>query len=180
VDGRPGRGGQRQANRLAGPLPTDDGSNIPPQRPPTSEQRYAYVKTAAKWLARFGGPLSKLAEGAHWLYEYEHDIIANLDPPGTLAELQQAAPERKKGYHKHHIVEKDSAEKDGFSREVINSPDNLARVPAMKHREITGWYQRKSDEFGGQSPRDYLRGRSWEVRRKVGLEALIRFGVLQP
>jgi hypothetical protein len=166
--------------RLAGPLPTDDRPDIPHQRPPTSEQRYAYVKTAAKWLARFGGPLSKLAEGAHWLYEYEHDIIANLDPPGTLAELQQAAHERKKGYHKHHIVEKDSAEKDGFSREVINSPDNLARVPAMKHREITGWYQTKNKEFGGESPRDYLRGRSWEVRRRVGLEAMIRFGVLKP
>jgi hypothetical protein len=77
-------------------------------------------------------------------------------------------------------VEKESAAKDGFSHEVINASDNLARIPAMKHREITAWYQTKSEQFAGQSPRDYLRGRSWEVRRKVGLEALIRFGVLKP
>jgi hypothetical protein len=126
------------------------------------------------------GPLSKIVEGAHWLYEYEHDIIANLDPPGTHKELQEAESDRKKGYHDHHIVEKNSAAEDGFSREVINAPDNLVRIPAMKHREITGWYQAKNQEFGNQSPRDYLRGRSWEVRRKVGLEALIRFRVLEP
>jgi hypothetical protein len=165
--------------QLAGPLPTDDPPNIPQERPPTSPQRYAYAKAAAKWLVRIGGgPLSKIVEEAHWLYEYEHDIIANLDPPGTLKELQEA--ERKKGYHDHHIVVKNSAAQGGFSWEVINAPDNLVRIPAMKHREITGWYQRESDEFSGESPRNYLRGRSWEVRRRVGLDALIRFGLLQP
>jgi hypothetical protein len=71
---------------------------------------------------------------------------------------------------------------DGFRRWLIpiRAISNLARVPAMKHREITGWYQTKNKEFDGATPRDYLRGRSWEVRRKVGLEALTRFGVLEP
>jgi hypothetical protein len=37
-----------------------------------------------------------------------------------------------------------------------------------------------NDEFGGLSPREYLRTQAWDVRRSVGLNALIRFGVLKP
>ena len=38
----------------------------------------------------------------------------------------------------------------------------------------------KNGEFGGLSPRDYLCDKSWEERRRVGLEALGMFGALQP
>jgi len=34
-------------------------------------------------------------------------------------------------------------------------------------------------EFEGQSPRDYLSGRNWDVRMQVGLEALRQNGVLK-
>lgn len=37
-----------------------------------------------------------------------------------------------------------------------------------------------NDNFGGLSPREYLRGKSWEEKRRVGLDALMRFGVLAP
>ena len=33
--------------------------------------------------------------------------------------------------------------------------------------------------YGGLSPRDYLRDKSWDERRQVGLEALKQFGVLK-
>ena len=42
------------------------------------------------------------------------------------------------------------------------------------------WFQTRVSEFGGLSPRDYLRGRGWNERHRVGLRALIRFGVLLP
>ena len=83
------------------------------------------------------------------------------------------------GYDIHHIVEQTQAERDGFSRDVIDGPDNVVRVPRLKHQEISGWYQRKNDQFGGLSPRQYLSGRSWAVRRAVGLEAARKFGVLE-
>lgn len=71
-------------------------------------------------------------------------------------------------------------ERDGFSREVIHSPDNLVKVPRKKHHDINGWYQRPNADFNWQTPREYLSGRNWNVRRSVGLEALRIHGVLKP
>jgi hypothetical protein len=50
----------------------------------------------------------------------------------------------------------------------------------MKHWQINAWYQIRDERFQGLSPRDYLRGKDWDERRRVGLEALTRFGVLKP
>ena len=44
----------------------------------------------------------------------------------------------------------------------------------MKHWDINAWYQTKNEEFGGLSPREYLRGKNWEERRDVGLIAMIK------
>jgi len=49
----------------------------------------------------------------------------------------------------------------------------------MKHWEINAWYQADNPDFGGLTPREYLSGRSWDVRREVGLEALRIHGVLK-
>jgi hypothetical protein len=66
------------------------------------------------------------------------------------------------------------------SCELINGPDNLVRIPTLKHWEITGWYMTKNENFGGLSPREYLRDKDWAERRRVGLFALIDKGVLEP
>jgi len=50
----------------------------------------------------------------------------------------------------------------------------------MKHWEINQWYQTRNPEFDWQTPREYLDGRSWAVKRSVGLEALRNAGVLKP
>jgi hypothetical protein len=94
--------------------------------------------------------------------------------------LHRAASTRAPGYDIHHIVEQTAAEQDGFPREVIDDPDNLVRVSRLKHQEINAWYQTKNKNYDGLSPRDYLSGRSWEVRRSVGIEALRIHGVLKP
>lgn len=63
---------------------------------------------------------------------------------------------------------------------MIDSPENLVRIPTMKHWEINSWYMIGNDRFGGLSPRVYLRGKSWEERVEVGKLALIECGVLKP
>jgi hypothetical protein len=63
---------------------------------------------------------------------------------------------------------------------MIDAPENLVLIPEEKHREISGWYQTRLERFDNQSPRDYLRGKSWEERQKIGYEALVKFGVLKP
>ena len=84
------------------------------------------------------------------------------------------------GYQRHHVNEQTAARRDGFREELIQAKGNVVRVPTFKHEEITAWYQRKSIEYGGLSPREYLRGKSWDERTRVGLEALKRHGVLSP
>lgn len=97
-----------------------------------------------------------------------------------MKELQNAVDDPKPGYHIHHIVEQKAAEDDGFSRDEIDARDNLVRIPAMKHREISGWYQKPNKDFDNLAPRDYLRGKTWKERYKVGIQALIEFKVLKP
>jgi hypothetical protein len=84
------------------------------------------------------------------------------------------------GYDIHHIVEKASAKEDGYPVSQIDGPENLVRIPRMKHWEINGWYATKNKDFGDMSPREYLRGKSWEEKNSVGLKALIDAGVLKP
>lgn len=103
-----------------------------------------------------------------------------MNEPKSLGELQDLAQLPEKGYDVHHIVEQTPAEKDGFSRALIDRDDNLARIPTLKHWEINAWYQTRNDRYDGLSPREYLRGKGWDERRRIGLEALAKFGVLRP
>lgn len=135
------------------------------------------AREIARWLIKHRG---HIVEGVSWLLEYEPSIEAYLDPPKTLEELQRAVATPKKGYDIHHIVERTSAEQDGFPRSVIDDPDNLVRIPRFKHWEINGWYGRPSESYGGLSPREYLRGKEWAERIRVGRNALIEHGVLKP
>jgi len=124
--------------------------------------------------------LEAIRKGATWLEEQRASFNSYFDPPKTLEELQRDASNPRAGYDIHHIVEQTSAEEDGFSRQTIDSPENLVRIPRWKHWAINSWYQTKNKAFGGLSPRDYLRGKSWEERRRVGLDALVDAGVLKP
>src|SRR5262249_34401893 len=103
-----------------------------------------------------------------------------FDPPKSLKELQTAVSNPQKRYDIHHIVEQGSAEQDGFPKARIDASDNLVRIPRVKHWEINSWYSKPNEDFGGLSPRDYLRGKDWAERRRIGLETLVRFGVLGP
>jgi hypothetical protein len=98
------------------------------------------------------------------------------DPPRTLWGLQNAVPNKRDGTQVHHIVERVS-EREGFSEAKIYGFENEVRIPTLKHREITSWYQTKNKFYDWMSPREYLRGKTWEDHRSVGLLALKKFGV---
>jgi hypothetical protein len=162
--------------RLAGPVPPSDPPEVPKERPKTSQER----NRIGRELGRWGGPIGALLQALPWLREHAERVDAYNDPPKTLEELQQAASTPKRGYDIHHIVEQTPAEHDGFPRSKIDDPDNLVRIPTYKHWDITSWYGTRNKDFGGLAPRDYLRGKDWAERRRVGLDALIDHGVLKP
>jgi hypothetical protein len=155
---------------------------IPKERPPTASEHYDIARATARWLAQrwVAQEQRHVVEAPDWFLEYEPSVQAYLDSPKALQELQQAVSTPKPGYDIHHIVEKTSAEQDGLPKLMINDPENLVRIPRFKHWEITGWYMTKNDAYKGLSPRDYLRGKAWADRIRVGLDALILHGVLKP
>lgn len=161
-----------------------DGSSDKPgnsgERPPTSRERTSVLREVARQIQQTGRTIEFFARAAKWIQVYSADVAAYNDPPKSLGELQRAASTPAPGYDIHHIVEQTQAEQDGFPREAIDDPANLVRVPRLKHQEINAWYQTKNPEYGELSPREYLSGRSWEVRRAVGLQALRDHGVLKP
>jgi hypothetical protein len=156
---------------------------IPDKRPLTPQERNKLIKQAAKWLAKTGIkliPAVRALRIAAWMLEFAPYINAYLDAPKTLGQLQEAVSSPAAGYDIHHIVEQTPAENEGYSRDKIDGRDNLVRVPTLKHWEITGWYARKDEEFGMKSPREYLRGKSWDEKMAMGKRALIDHGVLKP
>ena len=135
----------------------------------------------ARWLDEAGVSIDTalaLGKVSAWLQTYSAEVESYRDPPKSLEDLQQAASTPRPGYDVHHIVERNQEYK--FSKEVIYSRENEVLVPRLKHQEINSWYQKKNPAYGGESPRDYLNGRSWDVQRAVGLEALREKGVLKP
>lgn len=124
--------------------------------------------------------IGKIVEGVVWASELEPYVSAYLDEPQTLEELQKRVASPAWGYDIHHIVEQTPAENEGFGRDIIDGPDNLVRVPTLKHWEINSWFGTKQEEFGELSPRDYLRGKDWDERTRVGHEVLVKHGVLKP
>jgi hypothetical protein len=177
----------------SGKLPPTLGHNsgnydIPPERPEDSRERTGALRAAARVLAKIPGPIGRAAalltifEGASWLRNHQAEIETQLDPPRTLQELHDAVQVERPGTQIHHTVEQGPAEKEGFPRSQIDAPDNLVRIPKQKHQEMSDFYSTKDFEdarFGGQSPRERLRNRSWEERREFGLEILERYGVLK-
>lgn len=181
-----GGGGTTDPNRL----PTGGSIEIPEERPASARLRNAIIKQVAQHAARLlledelGGPVGPILntlDVASWVIEEGGPFIeAYADPPKSLEELQDAVSTPAAGYEIHHIVEQTPAERDGFSRSLIDSPDNLVQIPTLKHGQITAWYMIKRDAYGGVSPRTYLRGKDWAERTRIGYRALIENGVLKP
>lgn len=151
---------------------------IPKKRPPTIRERNRWSVVVARTLFA-GGILA--GEVAEWVWEHARDrIIAYQEPPKTLEELRQAMANPKPGYDGHHLNERTPALRDGYDKALVDGPDNMVLIPTYRHWQITGWYATPNPEFGGLSPREFLRGQSWETRRAVGLKALRDFGALKP
>jgi len=172
-------GGSSSGNiRLAGEIPTGDSPEIPKEKPPTSRERTSVLKEVSRHIAEFGLTVEAIARMNAWLRTRSAEIESYNDPPKSLEELQRDVSTPAPGYDIHHIVEQN--QEDHFTSEAINGPDNLVRVPRLKHQEINAWYQTKNPVYGGVSPREYLDGRNWGVQRSVGLDALKKAGVLKP
>ncbi len=179
-----GRGGQFR------PKTPDDYPSGPLREKPSSSRRMTEalavaIKLAIRSLLReaesapnpYVRIAALLAEVGLEAYPY---VKAYFDPPVSLEELQAAAQSpSEEGYEDHHIVEQNTATPDGSEAALMDAPDNLARIPTVKHWELNRWYQTPDFKFDGMTPRQYLDGKSWDERRRVGLMGLRDIGVLK-
>jgi hypothetical protein len=186
--------------------PLEDSPKIPPEEPEDEHLIWDFVKAAIRWLARalprfglsvgvrvglsaalaatIGGPIGEFllaVEVVKWLNSFRPVIYSYFDPPKTWEELQQNSGP---GYDRHHIVERWS-ERDGMPRAKIYASDNVVPIPKARHWEINSWLSKPNAEFKDAneqpiSPREYMKGKSWEERYRFGLDVLIRFKVLKP
>ncbi len=155
---------------------------VPPRRPPTSGERSAVAKAVAIALVEAGAKASGLIEKikeTSWLYQSWPSIVSYVDAPKSFGELQTNALAPRPGYDRHHLAEQSSAEESGYPRRMIDAPENIVSIPRMKHWEINAWYQTPNEDFGRLTPREYLSGKDWNERQRVGLDALKKHGVLK-
>jgi hypothetical protein len=166
--------------------------SIPTDPPDTTKERNSIVRRAAEWMrqaaaldaafapdARVKAVLSAI-EPTAWIVEYWPQIQSYLDSPKSLEELQDAVANPQLGYQIHRIVEgqyNSTNEQSNAQRfpDQLENPENLIQIPTWKHVEISSWYSTRNEEYGGQTPRDYLRGKSWEEQYELGIKKAQRF-----
>lgn len=159
----------------------DEEPDIPQQRPKTSRERTAVMRRAARAMLRQGwrrSPAGRAFRLAKWLLDFNPLMDAYNDPPRTLDELHARVSEPRLGYDIHHIVEKKPALDGGFAKDTVNGANNLVLIPRLKPWEINSWFQTPNPDLEGMTPRQYVRGKTWEERRRVGLMALKQAKVL--
>jgi hypothetical protein len=169
-------------------MPPDGPPEVPKERPDRARHRNKIMKRVARWLygaARIGvraSPIGRFLDAYEvglWIYDHWAYIEAYVDEPKTLDELRAAASQRKKGYDIHHIVERSSALQDNQPLWRVDGPENLVRIPTLKHWEINAWFETPNPDYDWLTPRQYVRGKDWDERFRVGEEALRKAGVLK-
>lgn len=168
--------------------PLDEPPEIPQQRPETRSERMDFARSAVAWIGRIGryspaaGMFLGALDQAEDLKALTDAIKTANDPPRSLDELQEAVGSTSKdGYHDHHIAEQTAARNAGDPESLIQSRDNLVRIPILKHIDITSYDATRIEQEDGSmpSPRESLKGKDFETRRQFGLEMLRRYGVLK-
>lgn len=159
--------------------PQTENDLVPENKPTVVGELSRLLRYLSNAVAIWGAS-AVLGSPNTWVVRYYPEIRSNLDAPKAFDELIKDVGTSTAGYQDHHIVEQTPAAQDGFSRESIEGKNNVVKIPTLKHREITAWCSQPNAQYGGLSPREYLKGRSWGERYAVGIQQLIDKGVLKP
>jgi hypothetical protein len=82
------------------------------------------------------------------------------------------------GYEYHHIVEQGTAGLNDLSAGIMDSTENVVKIPRLLHEEISAEYGRTYEDTG-KSLREWLSTQPYEVRRAKGIEVMRKLGILK-
>ena len=116
-----------------------------------------------------------------WLARILARFLSRLDNPKTLEELKAQVNRTQvenAGYEKHHIVG-EGPNAGAIPDSQLQGEDNVVSIPYYIHRDISDYYSTKNESLGGMTPRDYLRGKSFEEQYQFGLKVMRMYGALK-
>jgi hypothetical protein len=82
------------------------------------------------------------------------------------------------GYEYHHIVEQGGKGLDNLPAGLMDSTENVVKIPRLLHEEISAEYG-KLYQGTGKTLRDWLSTQPYEVRRAEGIAVMRRLGIIK-
>jgi hypothetical protein len=87
-------------------------------------------------------------------------------------ELEKRFGRAPTGYDYHHIVEQGGTNAKDFAPDVLNSTENIVKIPKYLHEEINVVYGSPAKEAPTMSLRQWLRGQPYDVQRYWGIKVM--------
>jgi len=81
------------------------------------------------------------------------------------------------GQHWHHVVEQTPGNVARFGAQSVHNTQNVMRLDAGVHQQISGFYSSIQPFTNGQTVRQWLSTQSFGQQAQFGLDTLRRFGV---
>ena len=190
--GSPDSEGGRFRTRDGGPL-VPDSDKLPPNPTASQLNRFGRVQSMKlKARAMVAGPsrgeviAEFLASAAPYIIDEAHAVysrvMSHMDEPVTLDELiartNSNSPPSWPAYECHHIVEQ-TPNTGKIPNELLQGRENIVKIPYYIHRDISDYYSTNQKCLGDITPREYLRGKSYEEQYQFGLDVLRDRGVLK-
>jgi len=164
---------------------SDEIPDLPLVRPDRTYPYGRIVADALKGAIAVGNwalatAIANAADAVGWLTDQYYNIAASLDPAKTYEELVADAQVKgpRRGYENHHIVEQ-GGQNSYLDQSEIQSGENIVRIPYYRHKDVQSYYQTPNPLLGGLTPREYLRGRSFQEQFEFGLKVLRDLGIMK-
>jgi len=95
----------------------------------------------------------------------------------SFSALKRALGPAGPGQHWHHIVEQTPGNLDRFGAQSVHNTQNVVRLDAGVHQQISGYYSSIQPFTNGQTVRQWLGTQPFSEQAQFGLDTLRRFGV---
>lgn len=100
--------------------------------------------------------------------------------PHTLAELNAAADAASEpGYDDHHIVTQGGKNGQNIPQELLQSPENIVRIPTILHEGINAEYFKASEVDPSMTVYQWLQTQPFDVQYEEGIKIMQKLDIIK-